>query len=62
MERGDRRLLHDLDLFGRIVEQRAPARERLRGELGAVTFQRLFAGSDSQADGTASVHRPRRVA
>jgi hypothetical protein len=62
MERGSRRLLHDLDLFGRIVEQRAPARERLRGELGAVTFQRLLVGSDSRADGTASVHRPGRVA
>jgi len=43
MEHGDRRLLRDLVLVGRIGDSRASARERLQAELGDVTFRRLFA-------------------
>ncbi len=42
MERGDRRLLHDLDLVGKVAGGRASARERLAGELGEATLRRLL--------------------
>jgi hypothetical protein len=32
MERGSRRLLHDLDVLGRTSEQRPSALDRLQGE------------------------------
>ena len=53
MERGSRRLLHDLHALSRAFEDRLPARERLRNELGPALSRTL---------GQLSPSRPRRVA
>jgi hypothetical protein len=53
MERGNRRLLHDLHAVGRALEERPPARERLRSELGAHLSRKLL---------QESTHRRRRIA
>ena len=42
MERGTRRLLHDLDAFGRVVEDRVPAWERLTREVGPMMARKLL--------------------
>lgn len=62
MARGDQHLLHDLGLFGRIAEYRAPARERLQAEIGAATLRRLLPAAGSLAGGTASANGSRQVA
>ena len=53
MERGSRRLLHDLHALSRAFEDRPPARERLRNELGQQLSRMLAQLSPT---------RPRRVA
>ena len=60
MERGDRRLLHDLGLFGRIAALRPTARERLEGELGSAMFRQLVPAV-ARSNGYLP-YRPRRVA
>lgn len=61
MERGTRRLLHDLDAFGRAVDDRAPAWERLSAEVCPLMARKLLPmGGGRPAAG--SVGRRRRVA
>jgi hypothetical protein len=61
MERGTRRLLHDLDVVGRVQEDRLSARERLQLEVGPTMARRLPAdGNRSSSAGPA--RRGRRVA
>jgi hypothetical protein len=62
MERGDRRLLRDLDLVGRVVSERVPARERLEREVGPALLRHLLPESDSRPVRPGSIHGPRRVA
>ena len=45
MERGTRRLLHDLDAFGRVLDDRVPAWERLSREVGPTTARKLLAAA-----------------
>jgi hypothetical protein len=42
MDRGDQRLLHDLDLVGKVAGHRVSALERLQRELGDATLRRLL--------------------
>jgi hypothetical protein len=61
MERGTRRLMHDLDAFGRALEDRVPAWERLSSEVGPLTARKLLEiGGGRPAAGSA--RRRRRVA
>lgn len=62
MQRGDQRLLHDLGLFGRIAEYRAPARERLQAEIGAATLRWLLPEAGSRVGDTASTNGSQQVA
>jgi hypothetical protein len=62
VERGDQRLLEALDLLGRLAGPRAPTRERLRREIGAVTLRRLVPEADARSGGAASTCGSRRVA
>jgi len=61
MERGNRRLLHDLDTFGRAMDDRLPARERLSLEVGPLMARKLLPGDDGRP-ATGSARRRRRVA
>ena len=60
MDRGDRNLLHDLDLFGRIAALRPTVRARLESELGAATFRQLVPAV-TRSNGS-TPYRSRRVA
>jgi hypothetical protein len=42
MERGTRRLLHHLDAFGRVMDDRVPAWERLAREVGPTMARKLL--------------------
>jgi hypothetical protein len=61
MERGTRRLLHDLDTFGRAMDDRLPAWERLSMEVGPLTVRKLLP-VDGGRPATGSARRRRRVA
>ncbi len=65
MERGTRRLLHDIAVFGRISEHRLSAWERLRAEVGPIMAQQLVPADVSAEGGrrsAGSTRRRRRVA
>jgi hypothetical protein len=62
MQRGDQRLLQDLDLLRRLAGPRASARERLQEEIGAVTLRRLFPEAGPRSGGAATTCWSRRVA
>ena len=61
MERGSRRLLHDLDAFGRPSEHRLSTWERLHQEVGPLMMRKLFT-ADGGKPSTRSAGRRRRVA
>ena len=61
MERGTRRLLHDLDAFGRVVDDRIPAWERLAMEVGPIMARKLLP-VDGGRPSAGSAGRRRRVA
>lgn len=58
MERGIRRLLHDLEAMGRASEDRVSAQLRLQRELGPLTLRKLLPA----AGGRPSTGRRRDVA
>lgn len=62
MERGTRRLQHDLDVFGRIQEDRLSARERLELEVGPTVARKLVPVDGDRSSSAGSARRRRRVA
>lgn len=62
MVRGSRRLLYDLDVFGRIVRERTSARDRLESQLGPLLVRKLLDGDDGRPSSTSTSVRRRRVA
>jgi hypothetical protein len=61
MERGTRRLLHDLDIFGRVARDRLSAWERLELEVGPLMARKLVP-VDGGRPSTGSDGRRRHVA
>jgi hypothetical protein len=61
MEHGTRRLLHHLDAFGRVTEDRSSAWERLTAEVGPMMARKLVFADDSRPSAGSS-RRRRRVA
>lgn len=61
MERGTRRLLHDLDAFGRLTLDRLTAWERLEHEVGPLMARKLVP-VDGGRPSAGSTRRRRRVA
>jgi hypothetical protein len=61
MERGTRRLLHALDVVGRITDDRVPAWERLSTEVGPLMAHKLLPMGGGRP-ATGSARRRRRVA
>lgn len=62
MERGDRRLLNDLALMGRVTAERVPAQERLEQELGPVMLKLLFPDGYLRPASATPAHGSRHVA
>jgi hypothetical protein len=61
MERGSRRLLNDLNAFGRLYNVRPTASERLQREIGSDLMEKLL-GVDGGRSSARSAARRRRVA
>jgi hypothetical protein len=61
MERGTRRLLHDLDAFGRVLDDRVPAWDRISREVGPTIARKLLPAGDSRPS-AGSPGRRRHVA
>lgn len=62
MERGSRRLLHDLAAVGRSLEDRPSAWERLELEVGPLLAQKLIPADEGRPSSAGSAGRGKRVA
>jgi len=61
VERGTRRLLHDLDVLGRVTVDRTPAVERLEVAVGPLMARKLLPAGGGRPS-TGSTRRRRHVA